>query len=132
MDKDNRILVSAIIVGVVVIVVGAFSDGVTGKTSLNIKETSIAVSPNIASPGDIIYVTVIPGNEGVNEKVSFYKAEDNLRKDSVNRLCNSYRCPEESSFAYAIPTSWESGVYHVKVYDYGIKDFVIEDFTVRG
>lgn len=133
MEKDNRILIGAIFIFLILfIVVGSRFNGVSGNVVLEDSKTSIFISPEVVSNGEIIYVTVTPGKEGVNEKVSFYQAEDDLRKTSVNRLCNSHKCYGKGSFSFDIPSSWESGVYYVKVYDYEIQGFVVEDFTIRS
>lgn len=112
--------------------IGLNSFGITGNVISEKSKTSIVISPEVVSKGETVYVTVVPGTEGVNEKVSFYLAEDDLRKSSVSGLCNSYRCADSGSISFIIPQNWQPGVYYVKVYDYEINEFISEDFTVRN
>ena len=130
MNKDNRILVGAILVFLILFFIGTRPNGVSGNAILDSSGTSLSISPETVSVGQTIYITVIPEAEGVNQKTSFYRAEDDLRKYSVDSLCNNYKCTEESSFSFIIPNSWEDGVYYAKVYDYGAKSFIVEDFTI--
>ena len=130
MEKDNKLLFGAIFVLLALFLVAGKFNGITGNASVESVDTQIIISPYTASVGETIYITVIPGSEGVNQKTSFYQAEDDLRKYSSDKLCNNYKCTDESSFSFVIPSSWERGVYYVKVYDYGTKSFVVEDFTI--
>jgi len=132
MERDDKLLIAAIFLSLVIILVGANFNGITGNIIRDQSKTDIAISPKAVSPGQQVYITIIPGSEGVNQKTSFYQAEDDLRKSSVKNLCNNYICKNEGSFSFIIPLYWESGVYHIKVYDYALHSFVIEDFTVVG
>jgi len=132
MKRDDKILFGAIVIVLLLFFVVGFNfDGFTGSVVRD-SGTKIIISPKVVSNGEIIQISVSPSSKGVNVKTSFYQAEDDLRKISVNKLCNSYKCSKDGSFSFVIPNSWESGVYYVKVYDYGLKDFVIEDFTVKN
>ena len=131
MKHDDRILVGAIVVILVLLVIVFNFQGFTGSATGEFSGTFIGVSPDAVYPGESILVTVSPGIKGVNEKVSFYQAEDNLRKISVDKLCNTYICNSDSSFNFVIPSNWEHGVYYVQIYDYASKSFVNEIFTVK-
>ena len=130
MEKENKFLVGAIFVLIVLFLVGSNFSGVTGNVTKESPKTTIIISPEAVTTGELIHITVTPGPDGVNQKTSFYKGEDNLRKYSVDALCNNYRCSQEGSFGFVIPSSWENGIYYVKIYDYETKTFVEEDFTV--
>ena len=131
MNKDNKILVITIFI-VLILFIFSFPFGITGAATANIAKTTIQISPKAVTPGEIIYVTINPGPEGVNEKINFYQAEDNLRKISINKLCNDYKCFESSTVSFTIPTNWEYGIYNIKIYDYGINNFVQEEFTIKS
>ncbi len=130
LKKDDTLLVGAIFLVFVILLVGANFSGITGQIVKERSTTTLLVSPQVVSVGQPVYVTVIPGPGGVNQKTSFYQAEDNLRKISVDTLCNQYICKQEGSLRFIIPSHWEYGVYYVKVYDYASQTFVVEDFTV--
>ena len=132
MKKENRILLAALAVFVLLIIVSFNNDGITGLAISDVSVTKLEVSPKVVSVGDNVFISVYPGKDGVNEKVSFYQAEDNLRKYSVNEICNNYVCFKDASFSFYVPSSWEYGVYYIQVYDYGIKDFVRVEFTIKN
>ena len=131
MNKDNKILIITIFI-VILLFIFSFSFDITGATTANIGKTTIQISPKAVNSGEIIYITINPGPEGANEKINFYQAEDDLRKISINKLCNNYKCFESNTVSYTIPTNWEPGIYHIKVYDYGIKNFIQEEFTIKS
>ena len=130
MKRDDKILIAALILSLTLLFVGFSPDSITGYIAKTSLETTIDISPQVVSPGELIHVTVHPGSQGVHQKTSFYQAEDNLRKVSVTDLCSHYVCKEEGSFTFPVPHQWEPGVYHIKVYDYSTKTFITEDFTL--
>ena len=130
MNKENRILISASFVILLLIITSINFGGITGKAILDKSETEIMVTPSVINPGGLISVFVSPGPDGINEKISFYQAEDNLRKISLGGSCSDYKCFNDVNLNFVIPTNWEYGVYYVQVYDYGVKDFVKTEFTI--
>jgi len=127
--NENRVLIFSLIIVVLLIVV-TLNSNISGYAVSDFSRSNIEVSPNVVYQGDKIIITVHPSNDGINGKASFYNLEDNLRKTSVDGLCNSYRCSDSLSFSFFIPNNWENGIYYVQVYDYGSEDFVKEEFTV--
>ena len=127
MNKNNKVLLFAFI-----IIIGAFIsssiEGITGRV-VDKKITKVSVSPYKTYPGEELYVTVIPGEEGVNEEAVFYNSNGKL--NSHNLCFGSYKCVEPITFNFMIPDNWKSGVYQVKVYDYALKDFIKGDFTIK-
>ena len=130
MKQEDKLLLAAFFIILALLFIGITQDGLTGYLIKESSDTTILISPPTVSTGEILHITVIPGSDGVHQKTSFYQAEDNLRKLSVHTLCSNFVCTEEGSFSFFIPLHWESGVYHVKMYDYATKKFIVEDFTV--
>ena len=131
MEREHRILLFAIVSLIIIFFIGA--NNLTGKLVKNNNIfTSINVSPEAVSHEEIIYINVIPGSFGSNGRISIYKAEDNLRKISLDNFCGNYKCLTESTISFTVHNNWESGVYLVKVYDYAKKDFIIADFTLSN
>ena len=129
LNKENRILLLAffIIIGALI---SSSVETITGKV-INKKVTKVSVSPSLISPNKEVFITVSPGEDGVNEDAIFFDFEGvNLGSE---KLCaGSYKCTEPVTFSFKIPENWKSGVYQVKVYDYGIKDFIKGDLTIKG
>jgi len=129
MDRENRIIVGTVFVIFIAIISSNF--GISGQIIRN-SETEIKVAPDAVYVGQKVYIDIYPGSLGVNQKISFYQAEDNLRKDSTYIVCGvNFKCYDDTSFSYVIPTSWEPGIYFANVYDYGTKSYVKQEFTVR-
>jgi len=131
--KTNRILVGAIIIIILAMISSIGNNNITGKpiASTDSSSTKIEIRPEAITAGQRIYIDVNPGPRGVNVRASVYQAEDNLRRGTTNRVCNSnYKCKEKTVFSFVTSTSWEPGVYYVKLYDYKIEEFVKEDFTI--
>ena len=130
MNKENRVLLLAFLI-IIGALISSSIETITGKV-INKKITKISVSPSKTYAGKEVYVTVIPGEDGVNEDAIFYDSEG-VKLSSLKKLCaGSYKCDEPVTFNFEIPENWNSGVYQIKVYDYGIKDFIKGDFTIRG
>ncbi len=129
LNKDNKILLLAFLI-IIGALISSSIESITGKV-INKKITKLSVSPELTYPGKQVYVTVVPGEEGVNEEVIFCDINGN-KLDSTNICQGSYKCEESSTFSFNIPQNWESGIHKVKVYDYALKDFIINDFTIGG
>ncbi len=129
LNKDNTILLLAFLV-IIGALISSSIESITGKV-ISKKITKMSVSPSLISPDKEVYVTVNPGEEGVNEDAVLFDSEGvNLGSE---KLCaGSYKCTEPVTFSFKIPENWKSGVYQVKVYDYGIKDYIKGDFTIKG
>ena len=129
LKNDNKTLLFALVIIVLLIIV-SLNNSPVGLVVSDFSSTNIEISPDVVHKGEKLFVTVYPSNKGVNEKISFYLLEDNLRKTSVEGSCNNYKCSEEFSFSFFIPNNWENGVYYVQVYDYGLNEFIRKEFTV--
>lgn len=124
MNRDNKIILLASLV----ILASLISSSITGK-AVNKKIAKISISPRVVNNEENVYLTVVPGEDGVNEEAIFYNS--NGIKLTSTSLCSSYKCTEPTTISFTIP-NWEEGVYQVKVYDYALKDFINGDFTIKG
>ena len=129
LNKENKILLLAFLI-ITVALISSSVETITGKV-INKRVTKVSVSPSLISPSKEVYITVVPGEDGVNEDAIFYDSEG-VNLDSKKLCAGSYKCTESVTLNFKIPENWKSGVYQVKIYDYGIKDFVKGDFTIRG
>ncbi len=129
MENESKILLGAILI--IVIAIFSFNSSITGFGMKNVYTSTIKISPKVVLNNDKIFITVYPGPEGANNNLNFYNAEDDLRKSSIELCGGDYKCMDETTVSYWIPNGWKPGVYHVKVYDYDRKDFIIEDFTIK-
>ncbi len=128
--KENKTLIIAVIIVILLVIVSFKNNGITGLVTSDISNSQLAVSPSIVRVGEPIFITVNPGSEGVNQKLSFYQLEDSLRKRSID-LCDNPICYDSTSLSFTIPTNWEHGVYRITIYDYSLHDFLSAEFTIR-
>ena len=93
-------------------------------------ETQIIVNPAEARAGQTVKVTIIPGSEGAKKEMGVY-SKSGIKKDSSSAWCNlgwtrlqqlagaeSYKCIQEKTFNYRIPSSFKPGDYYIRIYDY--------------
>lgn len=129
MNKENRVILLAFLI-IIGALISSSIETITGKV-INKKVTKVSVSPSKTYAGKELYITVVPGEEGANEDVIFY--DSNGVKFGSQKLCaGSYKCTESVTFNFKIPENWKSGIYQIKIYDYGVKDFIKGDFTIKG
>ena len=128
MNKDNKILLFALLI-IIGAIISSGIGGITGRV-VDEKITKVSVSPSRTYPSEEIYVTVIPGEDGINEEAVFFNSEG-AKLNYYNVCHGSYKCEEPVTFNFMIPDNWKSGVYQVRVYDYALKDFIKGDFTIK-
>ncbi|MFH1591914.1 MAG: hypothetical protein ABIB47_00935 [Candidatus Woesearchaeota archaeon] len=129
MEKDNRILIGSIVI--IVLVVISFNFSITGSVVKEYSSVRIRVSPEVVNAGEVVYVDVEGGVNGVNNRADFIYAIDDLRVGSKENICgDGAKCSGVVSFSYVISPGWERGVYYVVVFDYAAGEFVQEEFTV--
>ena len=127
MDKDNKVLLGSVLI-ILLAIISINFDGITGAATFD-SNTNLYISPNVVSPGDRIYITISAPGAGVNKKAEFYHLADNLKVGSID-ICKSSGCSGDFGFSYVISTSWDSGIYGVRVYSYEINEFITGAFTV--
>ena len=132
MNKENKTLVTAIVIIALLAVITLNVENPAGQVTREFKETRVDISPEALSPGESLLITVHPGTDGINQKASFFQAEDNLRRYSISDICGSYKCTKQTSFNFVIPLSWENGIYYIQIYSYGTNSFVKKEFTVKS
>ena len=121
MNKDNKVLLGAILIILVALVSFNFGD-ITGKA---VSEGSIvAISPKTVTAGEYINVYVKPGSKGV-EKLAYIYREGDIRMAGTISLCRTSKCEEEVDVKYKILDIWDNNAewdineitrgYYVKV-----------------
>lgn len=97
------------------------------------RETQINILEPEARAGQKITVEIIPGSEGAQKLITIH-SQNGAKKDSTSTWCNigytreeirsatkivvSYKCSEEKTFEYRIPSAFIPGDYYIRVYDY--------------
>lgn len=116
MDKDNKVLLSAVLVILVALVAFNFGD-ITGKAVES--NTVIAVSPTSVSFGEydtikLLTIKVSPGKDGVDTKMYLHQ-ENGFRVggETVN-ICPDSLCYDEVTLTYKLDSGIESGRYFFK------------------
>ena len=153
MDKNNKILLGAILL-IFITLISFNVNTITGDlTKEGKKVPSVTVSPKIAVPGERLTVSVWTGADGINQKACLY--DENSRVSCTSRVCSdspenldrAYKClsteKEQVKFNFVTSTSLPSGIYSVCVWDYELaskklrqgdssqqRAYVCGDFTI--
>jgi len=93
--------------------------------------SSIFVWPDPVLAGADLYVSILPGSEGVYKYVPIYDSNDRY-EGYISLGCEGYRCYDPVNATYNIPLNWANGTYKIKVYDYLARKFVEDEFEVVG
>src|SRR3989338_1038760 len=125
--KDNSVIfVFSIIALFIVALVGFNFENVTTGAIRNTK-TTVDVVPKFLDAGEYVTVNVNPGRDCVNSVVGFYD-ESGLRRATVRtevgsprKVCQQFTVRYKTSPTWK-PNEEESGVFIVKVFDYGKED----------
>lgn len=137
MEKDNKILLGAILIILITLVSFNFGD-ITGKV---VKEgTVVSISPATVTAGDYITVYVKPGSKGVESSAYFYRI-DGTRIPATVKLCGESRCTKETTIRYKLTDSWDNNAdwaygitskgYYVKVQDWKVESYKTASFVVN-
>jgi hypothetical protein len=153
LDKNNKILLGAILL-IFMTIISFNINTITGDlTKEGKKVPSVTVSPKVVVPGERVTVSVWTGADGINERACLY--DDNSRVACTNRVCSdspenldrAYKCystgKEQVKFNFATSTSLPSGIYSICVWDYELaskklrqgdssqqRAYVCGDFTI--
>jgi len=136
MNKDNKVLLGAILIILVALVSFNFGD-ITGKA---VSEGSIvAISPKTITAGEYINVYIKPGSKGVEQLAYLYR-EDGARLPGTINLCSTSKCDEEINVKYKIIDTWDNNEkwdineitkgYYIRVNEYKQDSYKTASFTV--
>ncbi len=128
MDKDTKTLVLALFIVLLVGVIGFMFKGYTGHVS-GISDTRIELDNDVVKAGEYIRFTIFPGEKGVYKNYGIYDDSD-MRRAHSKIQCGSYKCRKTVRATYKTWSSWEEGIYHIKIFDYTKKDYIIKYFTI--
>ncbi len=135
--RDNStIFVFSILALFIVALVGFNFESVTSGAIRNTK-TTVDVSPKFVNAGQYVMVNVNPGNGCVNSVVGFYDDSGLRRATAKTEIGSPKKVCQQFTVRYKTSPSWkpgddESGVFVVKVFDYGKEDYVTTAFTING
>ncbi len=118
MEKDHKILISAILIIGIAIFASSLNDGISGRVSASCTEPSAVVSPNVIAAGESVKIDV---------KGYFYSpvdiiAEDGRLIETITRPCKptgGYVCDNGGSFEIKTlgresSNLWQDGTYCIK------------------
>ena len=148
MDKNNRVLVGAVLL-IFVTLLSFNLDTITGLSTQNkINTPSVSVSPKVIQAGNRLTVSAWTGKLGINEKACLY--DSSVRVSCTENVCQgNYKCYSTDKspvkFNFATSTSLPSGVYSICVWDYELaqqkmdngdnsqtRGYVCGEFTIQG
>tara|TARA_Y100000034_G_C6761215_1_gene339051 strand:+ start:247 stop:672 length:426 start_codon:yes stop_codon:yes gene_type:complete len=135
--KDNSIIFLFTVVSLFVIALIGFNfEGMTAG-AIRFGKASVDVSPKFINAGDYININVNPGRGCVNRRVGIY-SESDLRRETVQpsgtsklKMCEPFTARYKTRADWT-PKEDESGIFFVKVFDYGQEKYVKVAFTVNG
>ncbi len=138
MKKESITLIVAVVVILIIALIGFNFQGITGYPTLtNIKtDTKIEVYPTTPiNAGEYINVEVTPGARCVDRRAYIYYTVGGGVKATLQPVGTSkQKLCEPFTLTYKTHPSWaeDPGVYYVKVFDFGTKDFVKDIFVIQG
>ncbi|MBI2507676.1 hypothetical protein HYV89_01875 [Candidatus Woesearchaeota archaeon] len=134
--KDKGVIfVFSIIALFIVALVGFNLENVTAGAIRSTK-TTVDVSPKFLNAGEYVTVTVNPGKYCVNSVVGFYDDSGLRRATARTEIGSPKKVCQQFSVKYKTSSDWkpdeeESGVFLVKVFDYGKEDYITTAFTIN-
>jgi len=117
MDKDNKVLLAAVLIILVALVAFNFGD-ITGK-AVKDDGTVIAVSPTTVKFGEydtmkLVTIKVIPGKDGVDTVMSLYMVDGFKVSGETVNICTDSICREEATLTYKLDSELKPGKYYFK------------------
>ena len=135
--RDSSIIfVFSIISLFIVALVGFNFENVTTGAIRNTK-TTVEVTPKFLNAGQYVNINVKPGKDCVNSIIGFYDENGLRRATARTEVGSPKKVCQQFSVRYKTNPDWkpkqdESGVFIVKVFDYGKKDYVTTAITING
>ena len=99
---------------------------VTGSSAVQ-KNATVTITPNPVNIGNPINIAVSPGIDGVYNYGYLYKGT--TFKTNIAFPCTS-PCYDDFIKSYTVPTSYGTGSYNLKVYDYTQSKYIDNLFSV--
>lgn len=140
MKKETTTLIVSVIVILLIALVGFNIESITGYPIGNVKiKTEIKIYPNsedrAINAGEYINVEVFPGERCVDRRAYIvYTKGGGVRATLQPKGTSKQKLCEPFTLSYKTHSSWieSPGVYYVKVFDFGTKEFVKDTFTIKG
>lgn len=139
MKKESTTLIISIVVILIIALVGFNFQNITGYpiSSANIDTTTkIDVFPKASiNAGEYINVEVTPGSRCVDRRAYIeYTKGGGVRATIQPKGTSKQKLCEPFTLTYKTQARWaeDPGVYFVKVFDFGTKEFVRDIFVIKG
>lgn len=122
MENNIKTVLLAIFILLIAIVSFSFNE-ITGQGVKDEKRSSvISIVPDVVKQGEIITVTVKPGDYGVfNRYMRIYREGakyDSAVQATEREICGyGNRCKDTAQVKYRIEGTWEPGNYYVRVWE---------------
>lgn len=130
LNNETKTLVLAILVILAIALVVANFSSITGTVVKQSKPTTkVTFSNEVVSPGDYLEFEITPSKYGINNKYRICN-DNGLCHVSAYMQCGSFKCRDKVSERYKTWTSWEEGVYSIKLFDYETSEFQHYYFTI--
>ncbi len=128
--NETKTLVLAILIILAIALLVANFSSITGTVVKEKKpSTQVVFTNNVIAPGDYIGFEITPSKYGINKKYRICDDNDACHV-RVYLQCGTFKCRNHVSESYKTWSSWESGVYYIKLFDYEINGFTKHYFTI--
>ena len=144
--KESKIFVVSLVAILAVALIGINLDKLTGRASSDIyppfnSKTTISIPTNekFMNAGEYLNIQVNPGPKCANRIVGFYDDAQFRRATaqpaasqfgSNKKLCSPFNV-RFKTYSDWKPSSDESGIFFIKVFDYDLEDYVTTTFTLN-
>ena len=136
MKKESNTLIISIMLILVIALVGFNFENMTAG-AIRFGRTTVDVSPKFITAGEYINIRVNPGRGCVNRMIGIYD-DSELRRETVQpsgtskmKMCDPFTARYKTRSDWR-PDIDESGLFFVKVFDYGKEEYIKTSFTING
>lgn len=135
--REGLTILFSVAIIIVMVLIGFNLRNITSYNVSDIQtSTKIEVYPKTEiEAGNYINVEIFPGTKCVDRRAYIYYAAGTGVKATLQPAGTSkQKLCEPFTLSYKTSAEWskDPGVYYVKVFDYGTKDFVKDIFVIRG
>ncbi|MBS3095111.1 hypothetical protein J4231_00355 [Candidatus Woesearchaeota archaeon] len=129
--KDNKVLVIGLLIVFVIALLVLNFGKFTGSVTKESPTTVVTITPDKLNAGEYLNINLIPGKDGAYREYHICSAYNDACIARPRFFCNQFRCEEPVTTKYKSWAGWEPGVYYVKVFDYGAKNYARAYFTIE-
>lgn len=135
LKRDNSLIFLFTIIALFIVALVGFNfESMT--SGMFWSRASLEISPKFINAGEYIEIKVIPGKGCVNRYVGIYDDSELRRETAKPPGTSKLKVCEPFTINYKTRADWkpgedESGIFFIKVFDYGKEEYIKSAFTIR-